>query len=441
MLDLIERLLPKNRTIVTSDAHVCMEEIAARYPIEVLRYKTGSEYQTWPVPPEWNVVRASVTDGANTIAGYDESALFLAPYSTSFRGWVNREQLIAHTFTNPAQPDAYCYEFRLAYNYQRRLKEWRISMPHERVEALKADRYYVDIEVDTRPGEMLIGESVHHGSSGFAFNLLSHYCHVGQVNDGIAGVVAVLEALARIRTKFASPRHTYRALAMPETIGSSIYAATHLEDCDKSLGAAFSEMAAADAPVQLVMSRRGNTYIDRVFLHVLHQRGLLPCRSVPFRRGWGNDELVFDAPGVGVPAVSLDRYPFSAYHTHHDNLDNVSVDCLEEMVELFVDVASVLEADFIPRPTNRVPTYLTRYDLYADWTYQRDQYDLNTLMLDEMWSGRSVLDIALQNGIDVEMVQKYIQRFVDAGLVAEEPVTPHYSRNHLFLQNYEKEQK
>ena len=51
------------------------------------------------------------------IASYDERPLFLAPYSLPFSGLVTRDELIQHTFSNPAKPDAFCYEFRLAYNY------------------------------------------------------------------------------------------------------------------------------------------------------------------------------------------------------------------------------------------------------------------------------------------------------------------------------------
>ena len=43
-------------------------------------------------------------------------------------------------------------------------------------------------------------------------------------------------------------------------------------------------------------------------------------------------------------------------------------------------VADALERDYIPRPRNRVPVYLTRFDLYSDWTHQRAQYDINTLL-------------------------------------------------------------
>lgn len=433
MLNIIEKLLMKNRTIVTSDARVCMDIISAQYPIKLHEYPTGSEYQTWPIPPEWNVKKGTLSDGKNIIASHDESPLFVARYSLPFKGTVTKDELIKHTFTNPAQPDAFCYEFRLAYNYQRRLKEWRIALPYDRLQSLPDGEYYVEIDVEVKPGNMLVAESAHQGSSGYWFTFLSHYCHVAQANDGLAGVAVMLEVVERIRHKYPKSRFGYKALLMPETIGSSVYAATHEAELDATIGAVFSEMGGAESPLQLVFSRRGDTYIDRIFLHVLRKQGKLPCRLVPFRKGWGNDELVFDAPGLGVPVVSMDRHPFEAYHTHHDNMDLVKLDKLEEVVAVLLGVADVLEQDFIPRLRNRVPVYLTRYDLYSDWTNQREQYDVNTLLLDNMWSGLSVLDIALKHDLDVDMVQQYFQKFVENNLIDTVTVTPEYSRTVRFL--------
>lgn len=439
MIDLIQQLLMKNRTIVSRDASVCMDILRERYPLVVHKYPTGSEYQTWPIPPEWNVRKAVLSDGKQVIASYEECPLFLAPYSLPFSGWVSRDELIAHTYSNPDKPDAFCYEFRLAYNYQRRLKEWRISLPHERVLALPEGPFHVDIDVEIKPGNMLVAELAHPGSTGTWFTFLAHYCHVAQANDGLAGVAVMLEAMQRIKRAHPRPRYGYKALLMPETIGSSVYAAAHESELDATIGAVFSEMGGAEQPLQLVFSRRGDTYIDRVFLHVLRQQGKLPCRFVPFRKGWGNDELVFDAPGLGVPVVSLDRHPFAAYHTHHDNLSLVKLSRLEEVVDVLTGFADVLEQDYIPRPRNRVPVYLTRFDLYADWTHQRDRYDLNTLLLDSMWSGRSVLDIALQHDLQFDIVHGYLQKFVEQGLIDAVAVTPDYTRNVRFLPAFAKE--
>jgi aminopeptidase-like protein len=436
MLQIIKNLLFKNRTIVSSDVSDCIDMLCEKYPLTIHQFPTDSEYQTWIIPPEWNVRKAILSDGKKVVASYEESPLFLAPYSIPFSGMVTRDELIEHTFTNPDKPEAFCYEFRLACNYQRRLKEWRISLPYQRLLSLSEGPFFIDIDVEIRPGNMLIAEYMHPGRSGYWVSLLAHYCHIAQANDGLAGVAVMLEVIDRIKQSYPNPRHGYKALLMPETIGSSVYAATHLPELDNTLCGIFSEMPGADEPLQFVFSRNSDTYIDRIFLYVLHKHGKNQCRYVQFRNGWGNDELVFDAPGIGVPSVSIDRHPFHAYHTHYDNLELVKLSRLEEVVDILLDVVDIMERDYIPRPRNRIPVYLTRFDLYADWSQQRAQYDINTMLLDSMWSGYSAFDISLQNNLDIDVVLSYFNKFVHLNLIDSATVTPDYCRSIRFLPSF-----
>ena len=436
MIDLIAKLLYKNRTIVSNDVAICMNILKERFPIKIHKYPSNQDYQTWLIPPEWNVKHATLKYNGKLIASYQDSMLFLAPYSIGFSGSVTKNELINHTFTNQNVPDAFCYEHRLAYNFQRRLKEWRITLPYHTIQNLPDGKYDVDINVETKDGNMLVAELLHKGSSEFYFTFLSHYCHVGQANDGIAGGAVMLQVMQLIKKKYKKTKYNYNALLMPEVIGSVAYATENKSIIDKTIGAVFSEMPGANQGIQFVFSRRGNTYIDRVFLQVLKDKKILPCRCVAFRQGWGNDETIFDAPGIGVPSVSIDRHPFREYHTHHDNLVNVHIEKLDEIVDIIFSVIKILEKDYIPIQKNNAPTYLTRYNLYSDWTYQRENYDVNTAILDNIWSSLSVLDIALKNNLDYDYVQKYIAKMLEFDLISTSIITPQYSKKTQFLPNF-----
>ena len=432
MKELIAKLLDRNRTIVTQDNQRCMEIIGQDYPIDIHRFATDEEHGTWVIPPEWNLKSASLSRDGDIIVSHEDCKLFVAAYSLPFSGTVTKEELLEHCFTVPANPESFNYEFRLAYNYQLRLKDWRLSVPFNTLQALPDGSYDVEINVEVKPGHMLIGEYLHEGTSGYSFDLLSHYCHTAQANDGLCGVATMLEVVDRLKTRHPNPVYSYRALVMPETIGSSVFVSANEHVADKSIGAVFSEMGGADAPLQLVQSRRADTYIDRIFQHVLTKRDLMPVRTVPFRKGWGNDEMVFDSPGVNVPGVSLDRYPFAAYHTHYDNMDLVHEDRLEEVVDILLQVADEFERDFIPQPQQRVPVYLSRFDLYSDWTYERGSYDDNLKIIDGMWSGLSVTDNALKIGVDVDYAHAYVKKLVEQDLVRKLPVSPKYSKRTQF---------
>lgn len=425
--DVIGKLLNKNRTIVSLDAEECMEVLSELIPLRVHRYPSGTEHETWIVPEEWNVVKAELRDGDRVLASYEDSPLFLAPYSCSFTGWVSREELLTHVRSNPASPDTYCYEVQLAYNCHRRLKEWIITLPESLRARLDAERYFVDIQVETKPGEMLVAESVLPGEQRTRFAFLSHLCHPGQANDGLAGVLVGIQVMRRIAREFPQRRYSYQLLIMPETIGSAVYLANHAAEIDDYLGAIFCEMPGARSPLNFVHTRRGDAYLDRITPIALRRAGAT-FAECGFLESIGNDERMFDSPGVGIPSASLVRFPFFGYHTNRDDLGQVDAARMEEIVNVLMELVRLIESDFIPRPRQRVTFYLARYGLFANPFVEPDNHTLNTSILGHLWDGLSVVDIALKIQAPVERVFDYVSRLVAHGLVDEEPVPPRYWR-------------
>ena len=186
MMDIIRELLMKNRTIVSSDVNDCMDYLAAQLPLKQHNYASGKDYGTWIVPPEWNPKKGELRAGGKKIASYDDHPLFLAPYSSSFSGTLTKAELLEHIHTSKEVPDAYLYEFRLAMDYRRRMKEWRISLPYDVVRKLEDREYEVKIDVDTKPGNLIVGVHRIDGQTPHTFTFLTHLCHPGKANHGLA---------------------------------------------------------------------------------------------------------------------------------------------------------------------------------------------------------------------------------------------------------------
>jgi aminopeptidase-like protein len=235
------------------------------------------------------------------------------------------------------------------------------------------------------------------------------------------------EVMKRLGKEFSETNYSYQLLVMPETIGSSVFLAENDELIDSYLGSVFIEMPGIDSPITLKATRKGTTYLDRVLKHVTQELGL-EHSECSFREQWGNDELVFDSPGVGIPGAAILRYPFHWYHTSGDDLASTNPDRLEEIVEILMSAIRLIESDFVPLQRQRVPVYLTRFNLYADAILERDAYAQNSAVLDLLWEGMSVFDISQQIGAPYSEVKEFVGKLMENDLVERIPLTPQYFR-------------
>ena len=98
-------------------------------------------------------------------------------------------------------------------------------------------------------------------------------------------------------------------------------------------------------------------------------------------------------------------------------------------ISLFIDAVDIFEHDYIPVPKYKVPIYLTRFNLYSDWTTNREQYDLKIVLIESMWEGLSVFDISIKYNLDMNTVNDFFQKFIELELIDKKFVTPTYSKS------------
>ena len=88
------------------------------------------------------------------IADFAWHPLWLKSYSAPFSGVVSREELLAHTKSDPERPE------RLTYDYVAQFRpgpktEWGFTMPHQLVQSLSDEQYRVHIDAEFSEGNWM----------------------------------------------------------------------------------------------------------------------------------------------------------------------------------------------------------------------------------------------------------------------------------------------
>jgi len=425
-------LIPSHRTIIsegsTSVANVLNEHFQEG---SILHFNSGDHGSLWHIPYEWNLKSAKLRDcnSGELLFSDRDSPLFVAPYSNSVDLNLTKEELRSITIYSDVNPDALKYQHRLAYNPGQNSKNLSISLPKKFFESLdETGLYSLFIDVETWPSTMKIFELVIPGANEESVLLLSHLCHTGQWNDGLAGVLVMSMVASHLKKAKTNLKYSYRLLSFPETIGSSVYLYENPSLLESTLFTLFSEMPGSRSEIRITRSRRRNSYIDRLTSYVLESLGLAHTH-VDFREGWGNDEMVFDSTFAGIPSVSIDRAPFEHYHLSTDSLINFSMERLDQIVGVIIKIIELLEKDYIPKPNFFVTPQLSRLGLYRDWSLERKAHDQVNLLLDELKSERSVFDIAFSSAIPFEDALKFYDSLADHNLIRKQSISADYTRN------------
>ncbi len=105
-----------------------------------------------------------------------------------------------------------------------------------------------------------------------------------------------------------------------------------------------------------------------------------------------------NGPGVNVPCISLNRWPYDEYHTTDDNLDIMDEAMLVEAADAAEDIVRMYASNYIPKRTFRGPVFLSGQGLWVDW---RENWALNRAIEKIMMcfeGDHSVFDIARLTG-------------------------------------------
>jgi aminopeptidase-like protein len=418
MMGLLAQIGPLPRTLACQATDRAYEVVAATVPGAVIEgYPCGSAAWSWTIPPRWELRRAVVRtlDGRVVLDSQDHH-LHCVNYSQPFRGRVSRAELLAHLHSYPARPQAIPFKF---YFYE---KKWGLCLQHERVRRLTDDEYDVEIDCAFEDGEFNVLWALLPGEHREEFLLCANICHPTQANDSLTGLVTSVDIFARLAQR-PSRKYSYRLLIAPETIGSIAYMSRHPEVIQRTVGGFFSEMLGTGGVPVLQASRRGDTYWDVLAEEAMKSSGLT-FRHVPFMKSASNDEKCLDAPGVGIPMVSLTRYPYPEYHSDADHVGLIDGARLRECRDALQGMIDLAEADYVPVLKQPGPIFLSGHGLRPDVHNDPSAAGMMESFYDVMYAldgALSVCQTARRIGRSAREVRYWTDAFASKGLLEKRP--------------------
>ena len=410
MMKLIRDLWMENRSLVNDGYDEALKYISNIIDLKIHEIPSGTECWTWVVPEKWVINEAYIMCGERKIIDFKEHPLHVLSYSLPVDKEVSKEELLKHLHWREDRPNAIPFEFKY---YER---DWGFCIQHSRLKELTEDKYKVFIDSKFEKGTLKVGDFTIKGETDETVVLIAHLCHPAQVNDDLAGV-AVLVDIAKEVSK-GHHHYTYKLLLVPETIGSVAYLSQNEDIIPRLKCGIFLEMPGNDNILALQLTRQGNTRLDRLARYVM-KRNLSDFREGAFRQVVGNDEMVFNGPGVNVPMISISRYPYPEYHTSDDNPGIITEERLVETKELILKTINILDRDYIPQRTFKGPVFLSRYGLWVDWRVDPELNNNLELIMLSLEGDESIFDIAEKLDMDFDVVYDYVNKFLDKGLVVK----------------------
>ena len=386
-------LFPLNRSVTGSGVRETLAYLKLVLPSIVIKdIPSGTLVFDWTVPDEWTIKNAWIKDDlGNEVVNFNNNNLHVIGYSDSIDKWLHLDDLRRHLYSLPEQPNAIPY---VTSYYERR---WGFCINHNQKEKLKPGRYHVMIDSELKSGVMNYAEVILPGVSDKEVLLSTYICHPSMANNELSGPI-VATALARWIKSLESNYYTYRIIFVPETIGSIAYLSRNVKHLKEKVVAGFNITCIGDNNnYSYLPSRKGNTFSDKVALHVLKNI------DVNFKRyTWldrGSDERQYCSPGIDLPIASIMRTKYGEYdeyHTSLDNLDYISSEGLEGGYVALQRSIEILENNFIYKTKFFGEPQLGKRGLYPTLGVKNQNQNVSFMMdvISFCDGEHSVIDIA-----------------------------------------------
>jgi aminopeptidase-like protein len=419
LFDWVATLFPICRSITGDGLRQTLTFFKEKLPdMKLKEVPSGTKAFDWEVPNEWNISDAFIKDEkGNRIVDFHESNLHVVGYSTAIDKVMTYRELEPYLYSLEEQPDAIpyitsYYKERWGFCLTDSLKKQLANYPNK--------KYHVKIDSTLKPGFLSYGELIIPGETDEEILLSSYVCHPSMANNELSGP-CVLAKLAQWISLLPERKYTYRVIFIPETIGSIVYLSKHFKEMKHRTTAGFVFTCIGDEKeFNYIPSRDGNTLADRALLHVLNNHANNLKIKTFFDRG--SDERQFCSPGIDLPVCSFTRSKYAdypEYHTSLDNLDFISSDGLNQSLEIYKKVITLLEANNIYKVDVLCEPQLGKRGLYPNLSTKGVKKELSSRMNFLAYcDGKSdLIDIANKINVDAFSLMEFIDELIRHQLI------------------------
>lgn len=419
----IEKIFPLHRSISGSGINEAFEYLNTAAEGRMLTYPTGELVFDWMIPQDWvcnDVAIFALNDlgePCEKIISFDHP-LRVASHSCRVNEIITGRELREKLVYSKKYPNS------LSHRYIYYREDWSISVTKAEFDNISIENsYLVKIDANKQNGELKVHEVTIKGIAESTIFLLSHLCHPCQFNDGLVGVLLNLYLYKYIQQNYKNTKYTYKFLTFPETIGSHAYC-SDARNLENGIFAIFSEMTALDQPIHVQKSRGDDDYVNKV-IDLAAKECNLDVKFSPFLKVIRNDEKVFNAPGIDIPAASITRawgpghenHPFFGYHTSLDDMGTADMGKLKEVISLYQVILHIIENDYIvERRFHGIPM-LSRHNLFVDPLYDRQGYNLREALVWELSNTTQVSAIAINLGVSFSNILNILKEWASKDLI------------------------